>query len=215
MTSAIILSEPFKHASRECHCDADTQSRGILLRHNNFLNGRCVHSNRLSSFAMSKDSDEAARPDWSNIDAFDPRPVTEFDPCPDNLDDLSSWWLETHGEVAHVSQILDREQCSIRSKSMVQRRPYGQGRDAHLTARYRGYRVGDSAICSRLQRFMSPLTKRIMLNLIEGALANCPEDIRPRPPTRTQKRVLGGLIAWTEDNASFLMRYMCSHVARN
>jgi hypothetical protein len=159
---------------------------------------------------MSINPPDSASCEWSDMSAFNPFPLTGVDLSSECLDDpLSPYWVPDV-DPPDISPNCQTEVISTMPKPILSRVAYGHGRDAKRTARYRRYPIEKSFIVRRLQTSTNPVTKRALLNLIEAALSSWPECLRPAPPTRTQRRVIGGLVAWADQNASLLMHYSAS-----
>jgi hypothetical protein len=96
----------------------------------------------------------------------------------------------------------------LKSTSSRPRIQYGHGLDARRTAKYRCYPISESPVMRSLLQHPDAVTRQGMMTLIDSCLATCPPDRRPNPPTRSQKRVKGGLVSWMDENASFVMHYI-------
>jgi hypothetical protein len=90
----------------------------------------------------------------------------------------------------------------------VTRRRYGDGIDAKRTEQYRAYPADRSIIVPEIARLFGKVTKGLLLRVIEDSLRLCPEDRRPVAPTRSQKRMKAGLVAWIDENRPLVMAYL-------
>jgi hypothetical protein len=88
------------------------------------------------------------------------------------------------------------------------RRAYGQGIDAQRTAIFRHSQMRNTILLEYLRRLFPVITFQVLNDLIVGALANCSEGTGPKRPTRTQRRVKGGLLAWMDYNSAFMYWYL-------
>jgi hypothetical protein len=88
------------------------------------------------------------------------------------------------------------------------RKKYGQGIDAKRTEIFRRYPTADSYILHQIGKRFKRVTRQVLLDLIDGALASHAQRVPLEPPTRNQKRVKAGLVAWIDDNAAFMHRYL-------
>jgi hypothetical protein len=96
-------------------------------------------------------------------------------------------------------------------KSGLKTRPrerWGHGQEARLTAHYRRYEVGRSPIYRILQHQFPMVTAKGMCELIECIIASCPEEQRPRGPSRSQRRVKGGLVCWLDAHSAIAAKVL-------
>jgi hypothetical protein len=90
------------------------------------------------------------------------------------------------------------------------RKKYGQGIDAKRTAVFRNYQPRQVFVLQLIHELFPVVTRQVLMELIVNALARFPLSMRPRQPTRAQKRVKAGLLAWIDENQSFMTWYLNS-----
>jgi hypothetical protein len=133
---------------------------------------------------------------WSNNDSTDQQTwgYNDFD------DDMATDSVATIVSQASSSQVI--------KKSRAQRKSYGSGIEAKRTAFMKNYDTSRSPILLLLRQCGIPDTKSNFLALIQNAVLDCPENERPTHPSRSRKRVKGGLVQWMDMNAEFIQEYI-------
>jgi hypothetical protein len=134
---------------------------------------------------------------WHDIDSFDVAPLPHIDP----MADLT---LESDYSFDFVYPT---------NNSHSGRQPYGHGLEARRSAPYRSYPMCRSPVLHFLHLSYGTVTKEMLLNMIRTSLRRCPESARPAPPTRAQRRMKAGLVAWLDENATFMMCFLHSPMA--
>jgi hypothetical protein len=156
--------------------------------------------------------DEAMAYEWAEINSPDLFLWFDNDSPPDVLDNQPLF----DNKVISFPQVAS-DPISQQSVSRVvrPRYPWGYGRDAMRCARFRSYPTAASPIFRYLSQGNIEITKRELQILINLCIASCSEDIRPNPPTRSQKRAKAGLVCWLDENAPCVMRYLtCQSTGR-
>jgi hypothetical protein len=90
------------------------------------------------------------------------------------------------------------------------RQSYGHGIDAIRTAPYRGYPIKDSEVVNFLKLKYGAVTKKMLLDLIADFISAFPANHWLLPPTRSQKRAKGGLVAWLDERKILVVPYIGS-----
>jgi hypothetical protein len=129
----------------------------------------------------------------------------------DSMDLLSDFDLELFSSHPDACSAMFNIQSSPRPTSLTTgRRQWGTGREASLTAVYRHYDLSQSPAFYLLGSDTSNLTIEQLLQLIHQIRESIPAESRPKGPSRTQRRVKVGLIAWLDMNwkssISFLLK---------
>jgi hypothetical protein len=157
---------------------------------------------------MSIASDnEAVAPEWTKVNFLDLFPLSDDDLLLDTVDNQPLF----DNEFISLPQVADDPIDQQRIPGMVHpRQPWGHGRDALRCMRFRNYPAAASPIFHCLSQGKSEITKPTLQTFIDLCIASCPEDMRPKPPTRSQKRVKAGLVYWLDENALCVMRYLTS-----
>jgi hypothetical protein len=73
--------------------------------------------------------------------------------------------------------------------------------------------MSESPIMRQMQSLYGLVTNQMLRNLIDEALSHAPENVRPPPPSRDQRRAKGGLVSWIDDNAAFVRAYLRNRAA--
>jgi hypothetical protein len=84
----------------------------------------------------------------------------------------------------------------------------GTGSEAGKTAQYRARDNNTSFIFCKLHRRYGFVSKTVLMSIITGILASCPDDSRPAPPDRSMKRAKGGLVAWLDAHQELALKYV-------
>jgi hypothetical protein len=90
---------------------------------------------------------------------------------------------------------------------------WGNGLEAVRASRYRCYDASLSPIFRFMQQDHRIVTRTRLRELIEAVVRYTPEDQRPLPPSRNQRRAKNGLVMWLDHNSALVWRYleaMCS-----
>jgi hypothetical protein len=93
----------------------------------------------------------------------------------------------------------------VRKKGTVIR---GTGAEAAKTAQYLGRDNSRSLIFCTLHRRYGFVSRSVLMSVITGIMASCPEQCRPTPPDRSMKRAKGGLIAWLDKHQVHALKYL-------
>jgi hypothetical protein len=88
------------------------------------------------------------------------------------------------------------------------RRRYGEGIEARRSAQYRHYDWHHSLIYQLLQHQQKIVTKVTLRDFIDDVIEATPENVRPKPPTRDQRRAKGGLVWWLDNHAAFVVQHL-------
>jgi hypothetical protein len=150
---------------------------------------------------MSTADARAPIPEFLDIDSFDVDLDRQYDNDPDPFEDsfISDWNFPS--EPSHTYPIPSSRPKTVPS-SAQRRHGYGMGVDARRSARYRAYPVQSSTIHRRLCDVYGIVTKEMLQALITAVIDRSPVTARPLAPTRSQRRVKGGLMAWLDDHES-------------
>jgi hypothetical protein len=84
----------------------------------------------------------------------------------------------------------------------------GTGPEAAKTAQYLARDNSRSLIFCTLHRRYGFVSRSVLMSVITGILASCPEQSRPTPPDRSMKRAKGGLIAWLDKHQVLALKYL-------
>jgi hypothetical protein len=85
---------------------------------------------------------------------------------------------------------------------------WGHGPEALRTSQYHRYDVSGSRIFRFMQHGHGVVTRTLLMELIEAVLRYTPEDGRPTPPVRNQRRAKNGLVMWLDHNSETVWRYL-------
>jgi hypothetical protein len=144
---------------------------------------------------------------WLDINSLDIQPLSEFDPCFDDVDDQYDILSGQSSPIALPSpdELFVPGHLPGVKRRRNRRNAYGEGIDALGTRPYRHYPIAQSPIVHEMQERYGFVTNQMLRNLIGQVMAHAPENARPRPPTRNQRRAKGGLVAWIDENSAFVM----------
>jgi hypothetical protein len=84
----------------------------------------------------------------------------------------------------------------------------GTGSEAAKTAQYLARDNRTSFIFCKMHRRYGFVSKTVLMSIITGILASCPDDSRPTPPDRSMKRAKGGLVAWLDAHQELALKYV-------
>jgi hypothetical protein len=105
----------------------------------------------------------------------------------------------------------DEEMTPMESMPSPVRMPVkrrGSGSEAMRASRYRQYDASTSPIYRFLQHDHAIVTRALLTELIEAVVRYTPEQERPRPPSRDQRRAKNGLVMWLDYNSEKVWRYL-------
>jgi hypothetical protein len=84
----------------------------------------------------------------------------------------------------------------------------GAGPEAAKTAGYLARDNSASSIFCRLHHRFGFVSKAVLMSVINGVMASCPDDCRPAPPNRSMKRAKGGLVAWLDIHQVLALKFL-------
>jgi hypothetical protein len=103
---------------------------------------------------------------------------------------------------------LEFQSSTLPIRQITRRRQWGTGIEASFTAPYRRYDMSQSPVFRFLRTDVSNLTMTMLSSLIRQIRESLPEHRRPKPPSRTQKRVKAGLIYWLIIHWEIVITYL-------
>jgi hypothetical protein len=142
-------------------------------------------------------------PQFAEIDSFDMGLASWYASDLDPFDDGLAFNPEVPDAISLTSPIS-------KAPRRRRRRAHGLGVDARRTARYRAYPIEESVIHRHLQEVHGIVTIEMLQSLITILIDRCPPWARPPAPTRNQRRVKGGLVAWLDANESLALTHLRS-----
>jgi hypothetical protein len=154
--------------------------------------------------------DSRSRGGRSDIASFDSVPFDVFDPFQDDPLDRDAGpmfdWIPNDGNPLQMTAVPPKPRRKVHSL----RKSYGLGIDARRTAVYRCHNVEDSPMYHFLENRFQVVSNAVLLALANAVVENSPAWSRPRPPTRSEKRVKAGLVLWMIRNSPHVMEYFSS-----
>jgi hypothetical protein len=129
------------------------------------------------------------------------------------IEDANATEPETEPEIETIIAPI-RQSSSLRTAKHANkpRKNYGTGIDAKRTSSTRRYPAAQSRVLRLLAQYGFPTLKADLLQLINDALKNCPENERPQKPSRSQKRVKNGLVQWMDINEQLMEQYITTMI---
>jgi hypothetical protein len=123
----------------------------------------------------------------------------------EDFSDDMSWMMIDDESSLSMTDLGDQ---SVQLIPRRPRTPYGSGIDARRTASFRSFDFKGSQVHQLLQQTHPDLTKEILRKIIKTIIENCPENVRPKEPTRSHKRSKRGLGLWLQENVKLVISYV-------
>jgi hypothetical protein len=160
------------------------------------------------SFQMATVTQGTVPPQFPDIDSFDPDLFSDHGNDLDPLEDSFAFNCDFLDDPS-----FSNSAPKIEARRVHRRDGYGLGVDARRSARYLAYPKEASAIHKHLHHVSGIVTKEMLHSLIMALISRCSPNERPSAPTRAQRRVKGGLVAWLDEHESMALSYLRSQNA--